>query len=177
MKYCFLNTDIGECAISWKEESITGFILPEDSQESLVNKINVVNIHEHCENPPQFINDLCQLFVKYFQGEKVDFSRIEISYLSESDFFKDVWNEIRKIPYGEVLTYQEVANLIGNPKSQQAIGKAMSKNPITIIIPCHRVIAKKAIGGFSSHQGVQLKKKLLQLEGVKVNGANQLDLI
>ncbi|HHW58351.1 MAG TPA: methylated-DNA--[protein]-cysteine S-methyltransferase [Clostridia bacterium] len=87
--------------------------------------------------------------------------------LQGTDFQKAVWREISKIPYGKVKTYEEIAKLIDKPKAGRAVGQALNKNPIPIIIPCHRVIGKDGnLTGFGG--GIEIKKFLLSLEGVKI---------
>lgn len=78
-----------------------------------------------------------------------------------TDFQKSVWKEIEKIPYGKTLTYKEIGDKI-NSKAYQAIGTACGKNPILFRIPCHRVLGKNNLGGFS--YGLDLKKNLLKME-------------
>ncbi|MCQ2052662.1 MAG: methylated-DNA--[protein]-cysteine S-methyltransferase [archaeon] len=81
-----------------------------------------------------------------------------------TDFQKDVWNALQKIPYGKTISYTELADMIGHPRSQRAVGNANKHNPIPLFIPCHRVImANGNIGGYSS--GVDIKEQLLKIEG------------
>jgi len=83
--------------------------------------------------------------------------------LSGTEFQKQVWNELRNIPFGETRSYQDIAIKIGKPKASRAIGMANSKNPIPIIIPCHRVIGKSGkLTGFA--HGLELKQQLLNFE-------------
>ena len=97
----------------------------------------------------------------YFSGVNPDFT-IPIK-LNGTDFQKKVWKVLMDIPYGKTITYGEVARLIKNNKAQQAVGGAVGKNPISIIVPCHRVIATDgSLTGFSG--GLDLKQKLLNLE-------------
>lgn len=77
-------------------------------------------------------------------------------------FQQEVWNALQKIPFGKVETYNDIAQKINRPKAARAVGNACGKNPIPIVIPCHRVVAKTNIGGFSS--GIEMKKKLLSIE-------------
>ena len=77
------------------------------------------------------------------------------------NFKKKVWKEIEKIPYGKTITYKDLGDKI-NSKAYQAIGSACGKNPILFRIPCHRVLGKNNLGGFS--YGLSLKKKLLEME-------------
>lgn len=81
-----------------------------------------------------------------------------------SDFEKEVWNELLKIPYGETLSYGEIAKRIGKKGAARAVGKACGRNKLGIVIPCHRVIGSSGkLTGFAG--GLEVKKKLLKLEG------------
>ena len=114
------------------------------------------------ENKIVFKDVIYQL-EKYFNKELKSFD-IPIK-LSGTTFQKRVFLELLKIPYGSTVSYQELAKRVGNKKASRAVGNANGKNPIAIIIPCHRVIAKNgSIGGFSSE--INIKRKLLKLEGV-----------
>lgn len=86
--------------------------------------------------------------------------------LHGTPFQKEVWQALQTIPYGETATYSEIAEKVGRPKAVQAVGSAIGKNPLLIVIPCHRVIRKNGdLSGF--REGIDLKKKLLQLEKIK----------
>lgn len=98
---------------------------------------------------------------KYFKGNLKQFT-VQLSP-EGTDFQKAVWNELCKIPYGKTLSYKQIAANINNPKSCRAVGNANGKNPIPIIIPCHRVICTGGkLGGFSA--GLDRKRFLLSLE-------------
>jgi len=99
----------------------------------------------------------------YFDGRLREFS---IPLKAEgTDFQMSVWEALQEIPYGETLSYKEVAEQIGKPKAARAIGGAVGKNPIPIIIPCHRVLAAGGkLGGFAG--GTDIKKWLLAIEGI-----------
>lgn len=89
-------------------------------------------------------------------------------------FQRSVWAICRRIPRGKVSTYSEIARAIGNPKAVRAVGNALNKNPYSPEVPCHRVIRSDGtIGGFA--QGTRKKIKMLQKEGVKING-NRVNL-
>ncbi|MCZ7380458.1 MAG: methylated-DNA--[protein]-cysteine S-methyltransferase [Candidatus Methanoperedens sp.] len=102
---------------------------------------------------------------RYFNGEKTDFS-FEVDLSSLSPFTRKVLDETRKIRYGTTITYSELARNIGTA-AVRAVGGALARNPIPIIIPCHRVVAKNGIGGYSA--GVGIKTRLLELEKTKAN--------
>jgi methylated-DNA-[protein]-cysteine S-methyltransferase len=98
---------------------------------------------------------------EYFEGKRKSF---DLPFEPKgTEFQKSVWNELLKIPYGETCSYGEIAKRIGNPKASRAIGMANNRNPISIIIPCHRVIgASGKLVGYGG--GIDIKEKLLNLE-------------
>ena len=98
---------------------------------------------------------------EYFRGERKTFD-LPLAPKG-TDFQKKVWNVLQKIPYGETRTYGEIAAAVGNPKAARAVGMANNKNPIGIIIPCHRVVgANGKLVGYAG--GMDKKEWLLQLE-------------
>ena len=99
--------------------------------------------------------------VAYFSGEKVEF---DYKVSLKTEFMRKVLNEVRKVGYGETTTYGEIARKLNT--SPRAVGQALKANPAPVIIPCHRVLAKGGLGGFS--QGLNVKRELLRLEGVLV---------
>jgi len=102
---------------------------------------------------------------RYFEGKAIEFSLdVDISY--SSPFEHKVLTETRKIKYGKTITYSELAEKIGS-RAVRAVGNALGKNPIPIVIPCHRVVAKKGIGGYS--EGIDIKTRLLELEQINAN--------
>lgn len=101
---------------------------------------------------------------EYFLKERINFD-LPIKLVG-SDFQVKVWNELLNISYGEVKTYGEIAKLIGNENASRAVGMACNRNPLMIIVPCHRVIGKnKQLVGYAG--GIDIKQKLLDLEGSK----------
>ncbi|MBC7087432.1 MAG: methylated-DNA--[protein]-cysteine S-methyltransferase [Tissierellales bacterium] len=100
---------------------------------------------------------------EYFNGDRKMFT-IPIG-LSGTEFQIKVWNELLKIPFGETKTYREIAKSIGNDKAYRAVGGANNKNPIPIIVPCHRVVgADKSLVGYKG--GLDIKKALLEIEKI-----------
>ncbi len=105
---------------------------------------------------------------QYFEGALDTFS-VPFFLESRSAFQQKVLMAVSKIPYGHVMTYGEIAARIGQPTSARAVGGALAKNPIMIMIPCHRVVAHNGkLHGFSSPKGIQTKAWLLQHEGLSV---------
>ena len=107
------------------------------------------------------------ILTNYFTGKTVDFSQVPLKLSSGTEFQIAVWNAIREIPAGETRSYKWLAEQIGNPKAVRAVGGAVGANPISIIIPCHRVIRSDGkLGGYGG--GVKQKRLLLELEGYPV---------
>jgi O-6-methylguanine DNA methyltransferase len=104
----------------------------------------------------------------YFRGEADAFKPIEVTFLTGTPFQRRVWKQLLKTPFGRVLTYGELAVSVGVPRAPRAIGQAMRRNPIPLVVPCHRVVAgSRRLGGFSC--GLDIKKQLLAAEGWKIS--------
>lgn len=98
----------------------------------------------------------------YFDGKLKEFD-LPVE-LCGKGFCLSVWENIKKIPYGKTITYGELAALSGSPKAYRSAGSCTGKNPIPIVVPCHRVVAHNGYGGFAL--GIETKKFLLKIEGV-----------
>jgi len=95
---------------------------------------------------------------------------IELQALSP--FEKSVLREVRKIPFGKTASYKDIAKRTGKPLASRAVGRVLAKNPIPLVIACHRVIRSDGKpGGFSAAGGTPLKKKMLELEGIKIQAS------
>ncbi len=129
-------------------------------KDTLISLKLVKNI-EKTEKETAFIKTIKSQLKEYFLGKRQKFN-IKINPVG-TDFQKLVWQELQKIPYGKTKSYSEIAYAIGKPNAQRAVGSACNKNPIMIIIPCHRVISKNGeLGGFA--YGNSVKQTLLKLE-------------
>jgi len=108
------------------------------------------------------LSNLSKRLQRYFIGDQVDFrDRLDLSEFSR--FQQDVWNEVRGIPYGQTRSYRWIAERMGKPRAMRAVGQALGRNPLPIVIPCHRVIRGDGnLGGFSG--GLNMKRLLLRLE-------------
>jgi methylated-DNA-[protein]-cysteine S-methyltransferase len=151
----YYHSPIGILKISAEEECITGLSL--EVQEEPQNLVS--------ETPPTaLLHETCTQLIEYFAGKRISFN-LPIKFTTGTPFQHSVWNALRNIPYGETRSYEDIAVAIGNPKAVRAIGQANHNNPVLLLVPCHRVINKNgSLGGFGC--GVEIKKQLLQLEGV-----------
>lgn len=126
--------------------------------------LEVSLVQEKCikENKNIIVERCLNQLDEYFEGKRKTF---DIEYkLIGTKFQKQVWSELSKVPYGTKISYKDLAIKINNPKAVRAVGTAVGKNKILIIIPCHRVLnSGTGLGGFSAG-GLVNKKKLLKLE-------------
>ena len=120
-----------------------------------------LNIENDWEYNDEFFDDVKNEIDEYFLGNRKDFT-IKLNPKG-TEYQKRVWEQLRKIPYGQVCTYKELAQKMGSPNASRAVGNANGKNPIPLIVPCHRVIgANNKLTGFA--YGLDLKRKLIELE-------------
>ena len=101
---------------------------------------------------------------RYFRGERIDFSEVPIDESLLNPTYRKIIDFVKKIPYGKIYTYTEVAEKIGKLRWARVVGNAMKNNPYPIIVPCHRVVGKNGLGGYSL--GIDRKRLLLKIEGV-----------
>ena len=154
------QSPIGLLKISAEEDYITGLSL---CTEKMPNTAKMQESEAACT---PLLQKTCKQLTEYFAGKRTGFT-LPIKYPFGTPFQHSVWNALRNIPYGETRSYEDIAVAIGNPKAVRAIGQANHNNPILLLVPCHRVINKNGtIGGFGC--GVEIKKQLLQLEGLEI---------
>jgi methylated-DNA-[protein]-cysteine S-methyltransferase len=107
------------------------------------------------------------------RGESVSFDDVALD-LDGTAFERAVWDETRRIPAGETRTYGQIARTLGKPGAARAVGAALGRNPVPVIVPCHRVVASDgSMCGFSAPGGIELKKRMLGLE--RAHGALAAD--
>ena len=152
MKYRYLDSPVGELLLIGEKKL--------ERIEFQTSKNRVTPGKDWTEDADAFKDAVDQLNA-YFKGER---SRFDVEMdLKGTEFQKRVWLKLVQIPYGTTISYGELAKRIGNPKASRAVGMANGKNPIPIIIPCHRVIGKNGtltrFGG-----GLDIKQTLLDLE-------------
>jgi len=120
--------------------------------------------------PPSWVKDLIKKVRAHVKGRVQDFTSVPVHFDGISAFLISVYRAAQQILPGTVLTYGELAARIGNPAAARAVGGALGKNPIPLIVPCHRVISSSGkLGGFSAPGGVKAKAALLEIEGVRLS--------
>jgi methylated-DNA-[protein]-cysteine S-methyltransferase len=152
-----LNTPIGKLRLAATEAGLAAILFP--NQENVIfpqrNGSEIARAH---------LATALEALERYFAGEEKEFRDVTLAPVG-TPFQLGVWRELSRIPYGETRSYADIARAIGNPKGTRAVGLANGKNPLPIIVPCHRVIgANGTLTGFGG--GLPTKKWLLQFEGI-----------
>lgn len=149
MSVQYWKSPIGVLQIRADQRKLRSIVLTEAAEESHPNPITE--------------RAICEL-EEYFSGKRKSFSVAAKPH--GSPFQLAVWSALAAIPYGKVVTYGQLAAAIGHPTACRAAANAVGKNPLLILLPCHRVVASNGLGGFSS--GLAAKRSLLTLEGVEI---------
>jgi len=152
-----LKSPLGTLTLESDGQSLIRIRLPEEEYENdpAVDRVR---------KPAMFKEAATQL-ASYFRGKRKTFD-LPLAPAGTS-FQNDVWNELQKIPHGETITYAELADRVGRKGSYRAVGAANGRNPLPIVIPCHRVIGSNGkLTGYAG--GIEAKKTLLEIEGALV---------
>jgi methylated-DNA-[protein]-cysteine S-methyltransferase len=172
--YCLFETAIGACGVAWSRLGVTRLQLPEADARATERRLSQ-RAAKASEATPTAIDQVIADIQGYMTGRNVDFAAVAIDLASVEPFRLKVYAAARAIPWGHTVSYGELAQRIGFPDGARAVGQALSRNPVPIIIPCHRVLAKgHRVGGFSAPGGVFTKERLLALEGVRVEAGTPL---
>jgi len=159
MAYIFYESPVGRLWIEEKQDLITRLILPGGRQPDFTEIL-----HDLGKN--SLLTDARKQLEAYFSGKLQNFD-LPLAPAG-TPYLQKVWQELCAIPYGETATYGAIAARTGNPKAARAVGLANNRNPIAIIIPCHRVIgSNRKLTGYAG--GLEMKRKLLELEA-RVSG-------
>ncbi len=176
--YCLFDTPLGRCGIAWRDNgpsdggpsvvrpAVTLLQLPEVTTERTESRMARASGAPGPSAPPPPIAEIIERLRKHLEGEAQDLRDIVVDLRGADDFARQVYEAAREIPAGQTRTYGEIASALGQPREAQAVGQALGKNPIALIIPCHRVVAAGGKpGGFSAHGGRATKARLLAVEG------------
>lgn len=167
------ETDLGWVGLAWSDEGIVRIHTPSRDREA-----NEKRLVRSCEGQtraveaaalPADIATAIALLKRYAAGETVDFSDVKLDFAGIDAFRLAIYEAARRLRFGEITTYGQLAAAAGHPGEARDTGQALGSNPMPIIVPCHRIVAAGGkIGGFSAPGGSRTKEKLLALEGVHV---------
>jgi len=146
-----VRSPVGVWSVVGSDEGVTHIHLPQDELSASRG------------TPPKPVADAVQQLREYFSGTRRTF-KVKLAPSPATEFQNDVWQALRRIPYGQVRTYGEIADAVDRPRAHRAVGNANHANPWPIVVPCHRVVASEGLGGYGG--GDRVKRYLLDLEGV-----------
>ena len=154
LRYAVYDTSVGDVTIIASDKAVTGLLFGAVNPEECLNEENAI-----------LYDAIIELNQYFFRQRKV----FDIKLDPEgTDFERKVWAYVAQIPYGETMTYEKVAQGIGEPNGERAVGAALNHNPIPLFVPCHRVIGKNgSLVGYIG--GLEMKKWLLAMEKSNVN--------
>jgi methylated-DNA-[protein]-cysteine S-methyltransferase len=169
MHYAVFDSAIGTCGVAWSDAGVTRFQLPEASPEATEKRLQGSPDGPSRQAPPPAVAHAIADLQRYFAGKKVDFTVVEVDLEGVPPFYVRVYEIARQIGWGETATYGELAARVGSPGAARGVGQALSRNPVAVIIPCHRILASgNKVGGFSAFGGSVSKERLLALEDVRL---------
>lgn len=152
-RHIFFSTSLGKMTLQANDQGLLGAWF--ETQTTQPQELG-----QYSESDP-ILNSAIKQLQEYFSGKRTEFTLPLAA--TGTEFQQKVWRALTTIPYGETWSYQDLANAIDNPKAVRAVGLANGKNPISVIVPCHRVIGKNGkLTGYAG--GVERKAKLLKLE-------------
>lgn len=170
-----VETVLGTIGLAWSSKGLTRLQLPEPSARATLARLT----REHgdaiepvdCDatsDLPAFVSAVAALLVRYTRGEKVDFSDVPVDLAKADPFRAAIYNAARGLGYGETTTYGGLAEAAGHLGMARETGVALGRNPVAIIVPCHRIVAAGGkLGGFSAPGGALTKQKLLAMESAR----------
>jgi methylated-DNA-[protein]-cysteine S-methyltransferase len=161
MNYCVFDSPIGPLLIAGNQQGVRYIHFPKNGMAAKPER-------DWIESSSGAVAEAVAQLRQYFAGRRTEF---DLPLAPQGTQFQlAVWRELRKIPFGQTISYGELARRIGKPKAFRAVGSANGANQIPIVIPCHRVIAAGGkLGGFGG--GLPVKEALLNLEGARVSAA------
>ncbi len=164
--HCLFDTDFGRAGLAWSDRGLTAVQLPESSDAQTVERLRR---HGPARLPPPSVAAAIEQLQRHLAHGREDLTGIALDLRAVPPFYEKVYERVRKVAPGEVVSYGELARDLGSPALSRAVGQAMAKNPFLLVVPCHRVTAAGgAAGGFSAHGGLRTKARLLAREGASL---------
>ena len=162
-KYTIFETEWGYFGLFGTDKAVFRSCLPVRSKEkcrnTLLDGVDNAVVDNRC------FTKATDLVKYYYEGNYVDLRSIKVDVDNKTDFSRAILKKLRQVRQGKVVTYAQLAEMAGRPKAGRAVGTVLAKNPVPLIIPCHRVIRSDGkMGGFSAAGGVLVKEKMLGME-------------
>jgi methylated-DNA-[protein]-cysteine S-methyltransferase len=173
--FALFDSPIGSCGIARNAKGIAGFHLPLATAQATRARLQQRWAGAVESAPPAGVQRVIDRVLALLDGEAIDLSDIPVDLADAPEFHRRVYEVARTIPPGRTMTYGEIARRLGVPHESREVGQALGRNPIAIIVPCHRVLAADGkMGGFSASGGVATKRRILEIEGAAALSAGPL---
>lgn len=157
------STELGWIGLKGTDQGLTFLTFGHSSRKELLQAMGISS--EPDGHVPQWMEEARNILIAYSRGEAVDLTQISLDVPHRTPFEKKVREQLARIGYGQTISYGELAEAAGKPGAARAVGTIMAKNPLPLVIPCHRVLgAKGKLGGYSAPSGLTMKRHLLDLE-------------
>lgn len=167
--HAVFETALGFMGVAWSEKGLTRLCLPQASRDGVERRLLRLDGDIPVGTRPPWVVDLIEAIKAYAAGGTVDFSAFPVDLTGIDAFRMAIYDAARKLAFGEVTTYGELASRAGHTGLARETGAALGANPVPLVIPCHRIMAAGGkIGGFSAPGGSATKERMLGLEGVRV---------
>lgn len=165
--YTLTTSPLGLIGIAGSERGLLRMVLDLPDESHFLTYLKM-SFQCECVKNPEFFENVVKQLSLYFSGDLKNFN-CKLDFSRGTPFQQKVWRQLTAIPYGDTQSYQTLAKAIGQPGASRAVGNANGKNPLPLIIPCHRVIRENgALGGYTG--GLHIKRFLLDLEKNTLNG-------
>jgi methylated-DNA-[protein]-cysteine S-methyltransferase len=165
MNYRIVECDLGAFVLFARRNSLSRLDLRAGDTDEIRTQLALE--FPDCAEAPQLFNGVEGLLRRYARGDRVEFD-VPVDLADLKPFTRLVLTDIRRIPYGKVASYGMIAKRLGRPFASRAVGQALKRNPIPIVVPCHRVVrGDGTLGGFD--MGPDMKMRLLSLEGIRLD--------
>ncbi|HET7025425.1 MAG TPA: methylated-DNA--[protein]-cysteine S-methyltransferase, partial [Gemmatimonadales bacterium] len=168
--YILFDTSFGRSGIAWDERGITRIQLAEGSAAETAARLEAHGARRARGTPPAHVADAAQRVRRHLAGKVQDFGPVPLALESLPAPRRRIYEAARKVPAGSTITYGDLARQVSTPGAARAVGAAMADNPFILAVPCHRVMgANGQLHGFSAYGGIETKRRILALEGVRVS--------
>jgi methylated-DNA-[protein]-cysteine S-methyltransferase len=173
--FALFDTPLGTCGLTWGPNGIVGLQLPEGSAAKTRARLQRRWSEAIEQAPPPGVQRAIDRVLTLLADGTTDLADIPVDLAAVPDFHRQVYDVARTVPPGQTITYGEIAKRLGVPHESREVGQALGRNPIAIIVPCHRVLgADGKMGGFSATGGVATKRRMLEIERASALGAGPL---
>lgn len=165
--FASFDTAIGHCALAWSAQGVRALCLPDGNEMRTVRNLLVREARAKPGEPTAPARAAITALQAYLHGQPNAMETVPLDLTEATPFLQRVYRTLREVPAGQTISYGQLATAAGSSRGARAVGRAMARNPLPILIPCHRVLTSDGgRGGYSGPGGLATKAQLLALEGV-----------